>query len=53
MKLSWNSLSRPMAALNIPARPTSWKAPVKRFIDDGKTSSFGIKKHCWGNKKHC
>ena len=29
-----------MAALNIPARSTSWKALVKRLIDDGQTSSF-------------
>ena len=29
-----------MAALNIPARSRSWKALVKRLIDDGQTSSF-------------
>ena len=37
-----------MAALNIPARPRSWKALIKRFIDDGQTSSFREKQALLG-----
>ena len=48
MKLKWNSWSRPIAALNIPARPRSWKALIKRFTDDGQTSSFREKQALLG-----
>ena len=40
INLSWNSWNLPMAALRIPALPTSWKALIKRFVDDGQTCSL-------------